>query len=185
MLHGRREVEGSLEILDGVYAGGVESASELVRGGEAQPGDFRLLAGYSGWGAGQLQQELREGTWWVVAASPDLTLDLLAGERPRGEGALAGTPATRWTSSSLLHPAVPCAPAAAGGSSALLCTAIRRARARRRRPEPRTPWPPPAETGMWDPSNTGGDWGGPADVKLRCWERILNQAGVNFKALGL
>ena len=44
---------------------------------------------------------------------------------------------------------------------------------------------PPAETGMWDPSNAGGSWGGPADVKQRCWERVLNQAGVNFKALGL
>ena len=88
VLHGRREVEGSLEILDGVYAGGVESASELVRGGEAEPGDFRLLAGYSGWGAGQLRQELRDGTWWVVAASPDLTLDLLRGEQ---EAPMLGT----------------------------------------------------------------------------------------------
>jgi hypothetical protein len=40
----------------GVYAGGVESASELVRRGEASPHDFMLLSGYSGWGPWQLQQ---------------------------------------------------------------------------------------------------------------------------------
>ena len=52
-------------------------------------------------------------------------------------------------------------------------------------PLPPAPRRLPAETGMWDPASTGGGWGGPADVKQRCWERVLNQAGVNFKALGL
>lgn len=42
--------------MQGVYAGGVESASELVRRGDAAPQDFMLLSGYSGWGPWQLQQ---------------------------------------------------------------------------------------------------------------------------------
>lgn len=77
VLHGRRDVDGAIEIVEGVYAGGVESASELVRQRQAAPQEFRLLAGYSGWGPWQLQSELASGLWWVVAASPELTLELL------------------------------------------------------------------------------------------------------------
>ncbi|KAL4451521.1 hypothetical protein ABPG75_007183 [Micractinium tetrahymenae] len=77
VLHGRRDVEGALEIIEGVYAGGVESASALVRRGEASPRDFMLLSGYSGWGPWQLQQELRSGTWLPVAASQAVIMDCL------------------------------------------------------------------------------------------------------------
>lgn len=77
VLHGRRDVEGSLEILDGLYAGGVESASELVRSSRAAPQEFKLLAGYSGWGPWQLHSELQAGTWWTVAASQQLILDIV------------------------------------------------------------------------------------------------------------
>ena len=63
----------------GVFAGGVESASELVRRGEASPKDFMLLAGYSGWGPWQLQQELAAGTWLPVAASQAVIMDVLKG----------------------------------------------------------------------------------------------------------
>ena len=43
---------------------------------EAEPDElairrFRLFAGYSGWGAGQLEAELAEPSWIVVAAEPD------------------------------------------------------------------------------------------------------------------
>lgn len=77
ILHGRRDVEGSMEIVKGVYAGGVESASELIRHGGAVPSEFRLLAGYSGWGPGQLMQEIADGAWYVVAASDSLILDCI------------------------------------------------------------------------------------------------------------
>lgn len=62
-----------------MYAGGVESASALVRRGEAAPRDFMLLSGYSGWGPWQLQQELRGGTWLPVAASQAVIMDCLQG----------------------------------------------------------------------------------------------------------
>ncbi len=39
-----------------MFAGGVESAAELVRRREADPREFMLLAGYSGWGPWQLQR---------------------------------------------------------------------------------------------------------------------------------
>lgn len=80
VLHGRPEVEGAMRILQGVYAGGVDSAIELVRSGDAPASDFRLLAGYSGWGPHQLEREVEDGAWWVVAASPALIHACLRGE---------------------------------------------------------------------------------------------------------
>ena len=32
---------------------------------------LRVFSGYAGWGAGQLEEELEESSWLVVAAEPD------------------------------------------------------------------------------------------------------------------
>src|SRR5262249_60386753 len=40
---------------------------QLVAGGI---GSFRVFAGYAGWGPGQLQEEIDEGAWYVLAAQP-------------------------------------------------------------------------------------------------------------------
>ena len=32
---------------------------------------LRIYAGYAGWGSGQLQAEIEEGSWYVLPAQPD------------------------------------------------------------------------------------------------------------------
>jgi len=41
------------------------------------PGPVRVFSGYAGWGAGQIEAELEEGAWLVVAAEPD---DIFSGD---------------------------------------------------------------------------------------------------------
>ncbi len=80
VLHGRPEVEGSMEIVPGVYAGGVESAADLVLKGHVAPSEFRLLAGYSGWEPYQLSEEIRQGAWHVISASSTVILGCIKGD---------------------------------------------------------------------------------------------------------
>lgn len=59
----------------------MQSANRLVREGLAAPHRFRLLAGYVGWGPGQLNEELLEKKWWALSASAPLIISFLQGER--------------------------------------------------------------------------------------------------------
>lgn len=77
VVHGHREVAGTEEVLDGVFAGGVDSAAELVQKGMARSHEFRVMAGYCSWAPGQLRAEVENNTWWVVAASKQLILDCI------------------------------------------------------------------------------------------------------------
>ena len=45
----------------------LDTPPQLVAGGIAS---FRVFAGYAGWGPGQLQAEIDEGAWYVLAAEP-------------------------------------------------------------------------------------------------------------------
>ncbi|MEZ5093711.1 YqgE/AlgH family protein [Nocardioides sp.] len=61
---GFRPVHGRLGIVD------LDTPVELVDGSLA---GLRIFAGYAGWGEGQLEAEVEEGSWYVVAAqAPDV-----------------------------------------------------------------------------------------------------------------
>lgn len=56
---GWRSVFADVGIVD------LDTPVELLDGGF---GDVRIFAGYAGWGAGQLDDEIAEGAWYVVGA---------------------------------------------------------------------------------------------------------------------
>lgn len=58
---GWRRVHGAIGLVD------LEAPPELLA---AELGSLRIFAGYAGWGAGQLEDELSEGAWYVVESEP-------------------------------------------------------------------------------------------------------------------
>lgn len=58
---------GFLEVAGGVGLVDLDTPAALVTEGLAA---LRVFAGYAGWGAGQLEQEVEEGSWYVVRGEP-------------------------------------------------------------------------------------------------------------------
>ncbi len=69
-------VPGSLHVVDDVHLGGDPTVihAALTRRKEGRE-LVRFVLGYSGWGSGQLDEELREGAWVVCPATEDLVFD--------------------------------------------------------------------------------------------------------------
>ncbi len=66
------------EVADGLWIGGdFETVIEYVRSGLPTEGVIRFFLGYSGWEAGQLEDELKHHVWTV--ANPEKAGDLLVG----------------------------------------------------------------------------------------------------------
>lgn len=73
----------SNEVINGVYIMSLRQAKLLVMTGQARREDFLLFVGYTGWSAGQLQDELNRGESWVLgAANRDLLLGPADSEEP-------------------------------------------------------------------------------------------------------
>jgi putative transcriptional regulator len=66
-------IPGSYEVLDGIYWGGdFETAITLIRDGSIDTNKIRFFIGYSGWGSGQLNDELKEKSWLTAQATRKL-----------------------------------------------------------------------------------------------------------------
>ena len=64
---GFRHVHGGIGLVD------LDTPPELVAG---EVTSMRVFAGYAGWGSGQLEAEIDEGSWFVVPVDPvDLSDD--------------------------------------------------------------------------------------------------------------
>jgi putative transcriptional regulator len=64
----------ALEVTDGVY---LSASPELIRRTLSVAPDpaVRIVVGYAGWGAGQLDIELAESAWLMAPVQPDLLFD--------------------------------------------------------------------------------------------------------------
>ena len=67
-----KSLEKSIEVIDGLFWGGdFESMKALIISGKATPEDFKFFVGYSGWSAGQLDDEMKSRSWIVADATLD------------------------------------------------------------------------------------------------------------------
>ncbi len=74
-LHGQAAL-AEAEIISGVYLAANRSyLDQLVKASDVS---FRLFSGYAGWGAGQLEEELKQGGWIVAPAKESFVLQGLA-----------------------------------------------------------------------------------------------------------
>tara|TARA_R110002072_G_scaffold99008_1_gene218008 strand:- start:143834 stop:144409 length:576 start_codon:yes stop_codon:yes gene_type:complete len=68
-------------VVPGVFVGTSPDVFEKVVETSLQEDDsgndfqFRIYAGYSGWGAGQLEQEMNHGDWFTLPASAEMVFD--------------------------------------------------------------------------------------------------------------
>lgn len=70
----------SIEIVPGLALTASRELLEAVAAGEG-PSRAMLALGYSGWGAGQLEDEMREGSWVPVDLDPSLVFDVAMEDR--------------------------------------------------------------------------------------------------------
>ena len=64
------QIPGGYEIAEGIFWGGdFDIAIQMIRKGEVNLQRIRFYIGYSGWGTGQLNDELKEKSWLTVKAN--------------------------------------------------------------------------------------------------------------------
>ena len=66
-------IAGGEEVLNGVYWGGnFESLMALIKINEIDFNKIKFFIGYSGWGEGQVEDELKQKSWLTVQATRNL-----------------------------------------------------------------------------------------------------------------
>jgi putative transcriptional regulator len=80
LLHGEARIADAHCIAPGLYTGGLQSAQKRIKARSSAVDRFCLLAGYTSWAPGQLEDEVASGRWVLASAAPKLVLDIACDE---------------------------------------------------------------------------------------------------------
>jgi putative transcriptional regulator len=75
LLRSRDKQEEMKPVVDEVYWVASKPVLEKVLAAGPAAATVRIYLGYSGWGAGQLENEVRSGSWYIFDGSADLVFD--------------------------------------------------------------------------------------------------------------
>jgi putative transcriptional regulator len=89
--------DGVIELENSVGVSANMEILERIARGEG-PDTFLMMLGYAGWGPGQLDDEIRDGSWIPVDLDPALVFDTPVGERWAAALAKLGIDPARMTS---------------------------------------------------------------------------------------
>ncbi len=78
-----RRWQSTLDVAPGVALTASRDIIEALATGDDAPQHSLVALGYAGWGAGQLEEELRDNVWLTVAAEADLLFDVPLEDRAR------------------------------------------------------------------------------------------------------
>lgn len=79
-IHRIQNLEDSVEVMEGVYWGGnFDQLVSLIETKQVASSDIKFFLGYSGWSAGQIDEELKEDSWIVSdKVNEELLFDIKA-----------------------------------------------------------------------------------------------------------
>lgn len=75
LLRAQKKPDAAALVLGEVYLVSAKSPLEKALATGSGDGDVRVYLGYCGWDAGQLQNEVRLGGWWIFDASANVVFD--------------------------------------------------------------------------------------------------------------
>lgn len=75
LLRGTSRPEEARWVVDNVYLVSTQLLLEKTLAAGARPGEFHAYVGYCGWGAGQLQNEINLGAWYIFDGDAKLIFD--------------------------------------------------------------------------------------------------------------
>ncbi len=75
LLRAKEKPEGAIHLFGDVYVSGSKDVIESSIAAGAAPKIFHVYAGYGGWSAGQLEEEIEIGGWSLMAATAAIIFD--------------------------------------------------------------------------------------------------------------